>query len=167
MAKYTKEELKNLFDGNLPWARTHQIMSSFKDTDRFEKYIDILQESVSWSDRILLPIAEHLFIVEKENDKNWIVKCDCGHEFCEYKTNWKLNANIRVRETEEDLEEIYPGGRKSDVSWMVLREYYCPNCFAQLEVEAVPPGYPIIVDFEPDIEGFYRDWLKKPLVGGR
>ncbi|TPN64616.1 acetone carboxylase subunit gamma, partial [Mesorhizobium sp. B1-1-5] len=24
-------------------------------------------------------------------------------------------------------------------------------------------GYPIVHDFEPDLEGFYRDWLGKPL----
>ena len=136
-------------------------MSSFKDRDRFEKYIEILQDRVSWQDRILLPIAEHLFIVQKNKDR--IVKCDCGHEFGDYRTNWKLHANIRVRESEEDLEEIFIGGRKCDPQWMVLREYYCPNCFAQLEVEAVPPGYPVIFDFEPDIDGFYREWLKSPL----
>ena len=25
------------------------------------------------------------------------------------------------------------------------------------------PGYPIVHDFEPDLEGFYREWLGKPL----
>jgi acetone carboxylase gamma subunit len=33
----------------------------------------------------------------------------------------------------------------------------------QLETEAVTAGYPIVFDFIPDLEGFYRDWLKKPL----
>ena len=28
------------------------------------------------------------------------------------------------------------------------------------------PGYPIVHDFEPDLEGFYRDWLNAPLGGG-
>ncbi len=161
MPTYTKEEIKQLIDGNLSWTRTHQIMSSYKDRDRFEKYIEILQERVPWENKILLPIAEHLFIVEK--GKKRIVKCDCGHELCDYKTNWKNHVNIRVRETPEALGEIYLGGRRSDPQWMVLREYYCPGCFTQLEVEAVPPGYPILLDFEPDIEGFYREWLRKPL----
>jgi acetone carboxylase gamma subunit len=34
------------------------------------------------------------------------------------------------------------------------------------EVEACPPGYPILHDFEPDLEGFYRDWLNMPLPAG-
>jgi acetone carboxylase gamma subunit len=45
---------------------------------------------------------------------------------------------------------------------MELREFYCPGCFTLLEVEAVPPGYPVLFDFQPDIEGFY-EWLGLPL----
>jgi hypothetical protein len=25
--------------------------------------------------------------------------------------------------------------------------------------EAVPPGYPIVFDFQPDIDGFFAEWL--------
>ncbi len=39
----------------------------------------------------------------------------------------------------------------------------CPGCRTQLEVEAVPPGYPVIFDFEPDLETFYREWLGREL----
>jgi acetone carboxylase gamma subunit len=50
----------------------------------------------------------------------------------------------------------------SDPEWMELREFYCPGCFALLEVEAVPPGYPVLFDFQPDIDGLY-EWLGLPL----
>ena len=40
---------------------------------------------------------------------------------------------------------------------------FCPQCGTLHEVEAAAPGYPIVHDFEPDLEGFYRDWLGKPL----
>jgi acetone carboxylase gamma subunit len=33
----------------------------------------------------------------------------------------------------------------------------------QLEVEAVPPGYPVVFDFLPDIDTFYEKWLGKPV----
>jgi acetone carboxylase gamma subunit len=46
----------------------------------------------------------------------------------------------------------------------LLREYFCPGCLALLEVEAVPPGYPVIHDFVPDLEGFYEAWLGRPLL---
>ena len=31
------------------------------------------------------------------------------------------------------------------------------------DVEAPTPWYPVIHDFEPDIDGFYREWVKLPL----
>jgi acetone carboxylase gamma subunit len=132
-------------------------MSDYKDEDRFDKYIDILQERTRFSERILLPIGEHLYIVQK--GKNRVVKCDCGREFGDYHHNWKLEASIRVRATESDLEPIYPGPRKCNPDWMEIREFICPGCATLLEVEAAPPGYPIVFDFLPDLEGFYREWL--------
>ena len=161
MNSYPKDTVRDLIDGRLPWAMTKQIISDFKDAGRFENYPEILDERVSWKERILLPIGEHLYIVQSENER--VVKCDCGHEFGPYTENWKLSALIYVRDNEEKLEEIYPGPRKCDPNWMEIREYYCPGCKAQLEIEAVTPGYPIVFDFVPDLEGFYRDWLKKPL----
>lgn len=44
----------------------------------------------------------------------------------------------------------------ADPEWSVIREYYCPECNIQLEVEAVPPGYPVIFDFLPDLEAFFK-----------
>jgi len=161
MSSYPKDLIRDLIDGRLPWQTTKQVMSDFKDDGRFETYLEILQERVPWKERILLPLGEHLYIVQKGRDR--IVKCDCGHEFGPYTENWKLSASIYVRDNQEKLEEIYPGARKCDPDWMEIREYYCPGCMTQLETEAVTPGYPVVFDFVPDLEGFYRDWLKKPL----
>jgi acetone carboxylase, gamma subunit len=161
MPTYPKDVVRDLIDGRLPWQTTKSIMSEFKDEERFAIYLEVLQERVPWKERILLPIGEHLYIVEAASGR--VVKCDCGHEFGPYRRNWKLGALIHVRKTRESLDEIYPGARKCDPEWMELREYYCPGCKTQLEVEAVTPGYPVMFDFEPDVEGFYRDWLKKPL----
>ncbi|HVA80571.1 MAG TPA: acetone carboxylase subunit gamma, partial [Candidatus Binataceae bacterium] len=86
MNSYPKDTVRDLIDGKLPWPTTKQIMSDFKDAGRFESYLEILQERVSWKDRILLPIGEHLYIVQK--GKVRIVKCDCGHEFGPYTENW-------------------------------------------------------------------------------
>src|SRR6267378_2545008 len=86
------------------------------------------------------------------------VKSDCGQEFGDYRENWKLSALIRVRKTNESLEPLYAGPRKPDPNWMEIREYICPKCGTLLEVDAVPPGYPVIFDFLPDLEGFYEGW---------
>ena len=143
---YDLKTIEALVDGTLPWSDVKHIMSSFKDKDRFQKYVQVLQSRVSWPEKILLPYGLHLYIVEK-NDKSRVVKCDCGYEFGDYKRNWKLGANIFVRDTKEKMTEIYPEMLAAETDWMELREYYCPGCFTLLEVEALPPGYPIVFDF--------------------
>ena len=162
MTEYDLSTLEQLIDGKLPWNEVKGIMSSFKDPDRFDKVVQILQGRVPWEDRILLPLSPHLYIVEKE-DGSRVVKCDCGHEFGDYHDNWKMQALVYVRDTEEQMQEVYPPLMHSDPEMVTLREYFCPGCKTQLEVEAVPPGYPVIFDFEPDLETFYREWLGREL----
>ncbi len=162
MASYDKKTLELLWEGKLPQKELQSVQSHFKDKDRFRKFLEYCSERVPWDDRILLPLQPHLFVVERPDGKR-ITKCDCGFEFGDYRENWKLEARIFVRDTEETLQEIYPPLMHSDPDWMVLREFYCPGCFALLEVEMAPPGYPIIHDFQPDLETFYRDWLGQEL----
>ena len=35
--------------------------------------------------------------------------------------------------------------------------------FSRSRSRAVPPGYPVIHDFVPDLEGFYEGWLGREL----
>ncbi len=161
MTQYSKDEIRELIDGKLPWSRARAIISAPKDDDRFDTYVEILQERVSWTERILLPLAEHLNIVDKDGER--IIKCDCGYEYGDYRENWKLKALIYVRDTEEKLDEVFPGPRKPNPELCSVREYYCPSCGAQLEVETVPVGYPAIFDFLPNIDAFYSEWLNRPL----
>lgn len=158
MPEYDRDTLEKLLDGRLPWHEVRHMQSSFKDPDRFDRYVEILQERVPWDEKILLPLQPHLFIVEKPGAGR-VVKCDCGHEFGDYRENWKLGALIYVRDSEESMQEIYPPLMHANPAWIVLREYYCPGCKTQLEVEVVPPGYPVVFDFQPDLETFYREWL--------
>ena len=157
-----RQTLADLIDERLPRGQVRAIQSAFKESGRFDKYLELLQERVAWEDRIVLPFGEHLHIVSKGGGR-YVVKCDCGHEFCDYRENWKLEALINVRDTDESLREIYPEKMNGDPEWNVLREYFCPGCRTMLEVEAVPPGYPVIHDFLPDLEGFYGEWLGREL----
>ncbi len=161
MAEYDIGEIEKLVDGKLPWPRVQEIMKDAKDSDRFEKWVQILQGRVSWPEKILLPLTSNLFIVQKGEER--IVKCRCGHEFGDYRVNWKLESLICVRDTEEKLREVYRGREQPDPAWIQLREYYCPGCGSQLEVEAVPRGCPPDFEFLPDLDTFYRDWLGRPL----
>ena len=162
---YPKDTIRTLVDAKLDWPSLKGMMSSFKDPDRFDKYVEVLQERVEWKERIVLPIHEHLYVVAK--NKNLIVKAVCGHEYGDYRQNWKMKALIYVRDDEEKYKELYPGVpeefRMPDTRWSHLREYYCPGCGSLLQVEYAVPGYPIVHDFLPDIEGFYEKWLGRPV----
>ena len=161
MPSYDRDDLRDLFDGTLPWQKTREIMSRPKDDDRFDKYVDILQERASYPEKIIMPLGDHLNVVQKAGER--IVKCDCGHEFGDWRKNWKLSALIFVRDTGEKMEEVYPGLKAPDPDLCEVREFYCPGCGVMLKVENVPVGYPIIFDALPDIDGFYRHWLGRPL----
>ncbi len=158
MPNYDKATIEQLIDGTLPWPELKDMMSNFKDPDRFDKYVEILQDRMEWDDRILLPLGPHLFIVQKD-DGSIVTKSTSGFEFGDYRENWKLKARIFVRDTDEKYREIYPELMHADPDWMEMREFYDPNDGTLLEVEAVPPGYPIVHNFEPDLEAFYTKWL--------
>jgi acetone carboxylase gamma subunit len=162
MTSYDKATIADLLDSKLPWPQLKAMMSNFKDPDRFDKYVEILQERVSWHDRILLPLSPHLYVVQKP-DGRIVTKSTSGFEFGDYRENWKLKARIYVRKTAEAYQEIYPRMMHANPSWMEFREFYDPIDGTLLDVEAVPPGYPIVHNFQPDLEVFYREWLGRPL----
>ena len=158
---FDKAEIEMLMDGVLAWPAVQDMMREAKDADRFDKYVEIVQERVPWDDRILLPLTPALSIVARDGRR--LVKCRCGHEFGDYRVNWKLSSLIYVRDDEESLAEVYQGREMPDPSWTQVREYVCPGCGTQLEVEAVPRGCPPDFDFLPDLDTFYEDWLGRPL----
>jgi len=157
MVTYDKKTLERMINGKLSWDELKPIISGRKDSNRFDLILKILQDRVSWKEKIILPLHEHLHIVAKDGQR--IVKCDCGYEFGDYKNNWKIKSRVRVRDTFKDIEELYPKDMGSDPEWIELREYFCPGCFTLLDVESVPPGYPTIFNFLPDIDIFYKNWL--------
>jgi N-methylhydantoinase B len=163
----SEDVLEALIDGTLPGAQIRQIQSGYKDVQRFETYLRITQRRWPFTeDRVLLPFGLHLCIVELPDGRR-VVKSDSGYVFGDYRENWKLGARIRVRRTVEDLLEIYPDKMHPDPDWNEIREYYDPITFTLLDVESVPPGYPVVHDFEPDLEAFYREWLGQPLTEAR
>jgi acetone carboxylase gamma subunit len=156
------ETLAALYDERLSRREVRNIQSSFKNPDRFDQWLALLQQRVPYPEPIVLPAGEGLNIVRAENGE-YATRCDCGHWFSEWRSNWKLDAVVHVRRTNESLREVYPERGHCDPDWMELREYHCPSCARQLEVEALPPGYPVVHEFLPDIEGFYAAWLGREL----
>lgn len=157
------ELVDRIVDDDLSWEEWKQLLKlPRKDTDRIQKYLEGLQKKTGFAEPILMRVGDHLYIVKAAEGR--VIKCDCGHVFGDYRVNWKLSAVVHVRETAESIGEVY---RREDFApepgWMEVREFYCPGCATQLCVEVVPPGYPPIFEFLPDIDTFYREWIEKPL----
>src|SRR5262249_3280511 len=102
-----------LIDGQLPWDDRHHIHSALKGPKRCHTYVKVLQSRVSWSDPIVLPLSPYLSIV-KNTAGVYAVKCLCGHDFGDYRHNWKRSALMNVRDTQEKLQELWPGPRCPD-----------------------------------------------------
>ena len=155
----SKENIRRLVDGELPLEMIHELVRMpSKDEDRFWKYLEVLQEKVDWPERILARISDHLYVVSKDEGER-VVKCDCGQEFGDYRVNWKLNALVHCRRTEEQFREVFTVVRP-DPDYVEVREYYCPGCQAQLGVEVVPIGYPPLFEVLPDVDAVHE-------LGGR
>ena len=116
-----------------------------------------------YDDPIVLPLGEGLNIVKRASDGEYVIRTDAGADLCRWDENWKMHAVVRVRDSVEAMREIYPQMGHADPRWMQLREYYCPLSGRLLEVEALPPGYPVLHDFLPDLPGFYEGWLGRRL----
>jgi len=160
---YERSKIVDLIDGNIDRETLHQMLSTPKDTDRFEQYISILQERVPWEDKIILPLGPKLYIVQEKGTNRWVTKSESGYVFGDWRENWKLNAVVYVRDTQDKLDEIYPELMAPSEGWQTIREYYDPLSGDLLEVEAPTEWYPVIHDFEPDIEAFYTQWLGLPV----
>jgi len=160
---YERSKIADLVDGQIDRETLHQMLSTPKDTDRFEQYISILQERVPWEDKIILPLGPKLYIVQEKGRNRWVTKSESGYVFGDWRENWKLNAVVYVRDTQDKLDEIYPELMAPSEGWQTIREYYDPLSGDLLEVEAPTAWYQVIHDFEPDIEAFYTQWLGLPV----
>ena len=95
---YTKAKIKDLVDGKIDRDTLHTMLATPKDKERFQIYLEILQEQVDWDDPIILPLGPKLYIVQRQSDKKWMIRSQAGYDFCEWDQNWKLHARIRADE---------------------------------------------------------------------
>ncbi|HLN07087.1 MAG TPA: acetone carboxylase subunit gamma [Acidimicrobiales bacterium] len=152
MTEYADELIRDLLRDGLSSEEIEGLQRHEKDADRFAQVLRLEQERLRWRERILLCLQEHLYIVDK-GDGSKVVRCDCGQEFGDYRRNWKESALVYERAGADAL-AVYRGPRVADPDWSILREFYCPGCATQLDVEVVPRGYPFIFNVEPDFEAF-------------
>lgn len=155
----TAELLADLLDEKLSRRAVKDIQSGLKDPGRFDLWVAVLQARVAYDDPIVLPYGEGLNIVRRRSDGELVIRTDAGHDFCAWNENWRMHAPMFVRDTDELYREIYPRLAHPEGEWMELREFYCPISGHLLETDAVPPGYPVLHEYLPDVTGFYEGWL--------
>ena len=95
----------------------------------------------------ILDLTPYVKVVEDQEGRKTSVCRKCGFAFCEAKDNFKLSCLVYDR----DPKEIQPGELGPDKDWMIYREFYCPGCATQIEVEATPPGTVILHHLEIDL----------------
>jgi acetone carboxylase gamma subunit len=162
MTDLDKHRVQQLIDGELTWDELrNEILPDPKDPDRFEKTREVIQERVDWDDPVLVPLNDHLYVVGTDSGR--VIRARCGEDLCEADENWKKSCQVRVREEDEEFEELYPDYMHVAPDWSFeLREWYCPNCYELVDVDTTPVGYPVIKPFDPDIDTFYEEWQGRP-----
>lgn len=151
-----------LVQRKLSWQELLGLMRAPKESSRFDETIVAHQQLVDWDEQILLPLGENLYIVAK--DGKAIVKTRAGAELGPWNGNWKMQCRVIVRRDRADLLEIYPEDQLTiDSDVIEIREFLCPVSGTVLDVDCVPPTFPVEVDFTPDLAAFYRDWLGREL----
>jgi acetone carboxylase, gamma subunit len=96
-------------------------------------------------------VTEYLII--DADAERW--KCvRCATDLGSARSNYKEGCLV----AERDPREVHPARVDGpytfapDPRWCRLLEFYCPGCFAMVEVEYLPPGHPITHDLEIDID---------------
>lgn len=96
------------------------------------------------------------------NDEHWYCH-DCSTKLISAHENYKRGCLVAEREPNEIHDPVIQGDYTfaPDGNWVRILEFYCPSCSRQIETEYLPPGHPITVDIEVDI-----DSLKQRLERG-
>ncbi|MSR14822.1 MAG: acetone carboxylase subunit gamma [Gammaproteobacteria bacterium] len=158
----SQEVTRALQDRALAWPDLLKLMREPKASTRFDETIAVMQAAVTWKESILLPLGENLFIVNKKGRA--IIKTTAGAELCAWNENWKMQCRVIVRRSRKDLEKVFPVEHLTiDSALVELREWICPLSGTLLDVDCVPPTYPVEIDFTPDLKAFYEDWLGREL----
>jgi N-methylhydantoinase B len=90
--------------------------------------------------RDILSLNPYIKIVEDDKKRKVSVCSVCGFAYCEASKNHKHYSLV----FERDPADIHGSLAGYPSDWCIYREYYCPGCGTQIEVEATVPGTPII-----------------------
>ncbi len=96
--------------------------------------------------REIMALTPYVKIIADDQGRTVAACSKCGFAYCEARDDYKLYALIYER----DPAEVYPKHLAPDKDWAIYREFYCPGCGVQLEVEQCPSGMTIIQETKMD-----------------
>jgi acetophenone carboxylase len=79
---------------------------------------------------------------------------ECGASLISARQSYKKGCLVAERDPRTVHPSIIEGEYTfaPDPNWVRILEFYCPGCVRQIETEYLPPGHPITVDIEVDID---------------
>lgn len=99
------------------------------------------------------------------NEEAWCCH-DCGTRLYSARDNYKKGCLVAERRPQEIHNPVIEGEYTfaPDANWVRILEFYCPNCSRQIETEYLPPGHPITVDIEVDLDSLKARLKKGELI---
>lgn len=99
------------------------------------------------------------------NDDHWYCH-DCGTRLISARESYKKGCLVAERRPQEIHNPVIAGEYTfaPDENWVRILEFYCPGCTRQIETEYLPPGHPITVDIEVDLDSLKARLKRKELV---
>lgn len=89
----------------------------------------------------------------------------CNHEVGPARKPYKEGLLVHARDPREIhkpiLNPAYEFTFSPDPKWVMIVEYYCPECGTMMEVEYLPPGHPPLNDIEFDIDALKKQWATR------
>jgi acetone carboxylase gamma subunit len=93
--------------------------------------------------RSLFGLTPYVNIVESEQGRKVAVCSICSFAYCDAEEDYKLYCLVYERHPKEVYSSEW---FTNDSEWAVYREFYCPGCGTQVEVDQCPVGMPVIPD---------------------
>lgn len=86
----------------------------------------------------------------------------CGTDLGAARQSYKRGCLIAARDPRDVHPPIVRDSAYSfapDPDWCRIVEFYCPGCATLVETEYLPPGHPLTVDIELDIDALKEKYL--------
>jgi acetophenone carboxylase len=82
----------------------------------------------------------------------------CAHPLIGARESYKKGCLVAERDPREIHTPVLEGAYSfsPDPDWARILEFYCPSCGRQIETEYLPPGHPITLDIELDVDSLKR-----------